>query len=160
MSGRMKEDPYVGHPIALQTADTNPEKLQSDLISWLIDAAPEKLKTMRDFVFRVVLLNFAAIHTTASVSLDRLHLFSKHWMTGTQTLADTLFDLAPRPEYIEPLRAEVEEIINEFGWTKEAMGRMRKLDSFIRESSRFGGISACASIPSFEPLWIVWGLTN
>ncbi|KAH6904404.1 cytochrome P450 [Coprinopsis sp. MPI-PUGE-AT-0042] len=98
----------------------------NDLISWLLDTAPAKLRTLHDFVFRVILINFASIHTT------------------TSTLSNILFDLAPRPEYIEPLREEVEEIINEHGWTKEAMGRMRKLDSFMRESSRYGGIGAAS----------------
>lgn len=64
---------------------------------------------------RVILINFAAIHTTSS------------------TLSDTLFHLAPRPEYIEPLREE-------YGWTKDAMSRMRKLDSFMRECSRYAGL--------------------
>ncbi|KAH6904042.1 cytochrome P450 [Coprinopsis sp. MPI-PUGE-AT-0042] len=96
----------------------------NDMISWLMDAAPARLKNVQDFTHRLIGINFAAIHTTST------------------TLSNVLFDLAPRPEYIEPLREEVEEIIDEFGWTKEAMGRMRKLDSFLRESSRFCGIGA------------------
>ena len=50
------------------------------------------------------------------------------------------FDLAARQEYIAPLRTEIEQAIGEQGWTKEAMGQMRKLDSFLRESSRLSGI--------------------
>jgi hypothetical protein len=33
----------------------------------------------------------------------------------------------------------MQEIISNHGWTKEAMGRMWKLDSFIKESSRLAG---------------------
>lgn len=111
----------------LQQDKENGQKYEgrpNDLISWLIDVAPAKLRTVHDFVHRVILINFAAIHTTSS------------------TLSDTLFHLAPRPEYIEPLREEVEQIIDEYGWTKEAMGRMRKLDSFMRECSRYSGLGA------------------
>ncbi|KAH6912145.1 cytochrome P450 [Coprinopsis sp. MPI-PUGE-AT-0042] len=100
----------------------------NDMISWLMDTAPAKLKNLQDFTHRLIQINFAAIHTTSS------------------TLSSILFDLAPRPEYIEPLREEAEEIINEFGWTKDAMGRMRKLDSFMRESSRYGGIGVFSVI--------------
>ncbi|KAH6912146.1 cytochrome P450 [Coprinopsis sp. MPI-PUGE-AT-0042] len=96
----------------------------NDAISWLLDGAPAALRNIHDFTHRLIAINFAAIHTTST------------------TLSNVLFDLAPRPEYIEPLREEVEDIVNEFGWTKDAMGRMRKLDSFMRESSRYVGLGA------------------
>ena len=37
---------------------------------------------------------------------------------------------------MEPLRAEVESIIAEEGWSKASIGKMRKLDSFLKESMR------------------------
>ena len=40
------------------------------------------------------------------------------------------------PEYIQPLREEVESIANEQGWTKASIFNMRKLDSFLREAQR------------------------
>ena len=48
----------------------------------------------------------------------------------------TVFYLAALPEYIGPLRGEVEEVIEREGWTKEALGQMYKIDSFIKESQR------------------------
>ena len=45
------------------------------------------------------------------------------------------------PECIQPLREEVEVIVNEQGWTKASLFNMRKLDSFLREALRLGGIS-------------------
>lgn len=66
-------------------------------------------------------------------------------VTISQTATNALFDLAIRPEYLEPLRAEIEEVVAAHGWTKEAMGRMLKLDSFMKESSRLAGISVCES---------------
>ncbi len=44
------------------------------------------------------------------------------------------------PEYIEPLREEVEPIIAADGWTKTAITKMSKLDSFLKESTRIHGI--------------------
>jgi hypothetical protein len=44
--------------------------------------------------------------------------------------------LAAFPEYLEPLREEVEEIVKSEGWAKTALDQMHKLDSFIRESQR------------------------
>ena len=43
-----------------------------------------------------------------------------------------LFYLAALPEYIGPLREEVEEVIERKGWTKEALDQMYKVDSFIK----------------------------
>ena len=37
---------------------------------------------------------------------------------------------------MEPLRQEVESIIAEYGWTKMAITRMRKIDSFLKETVR------------------------
>ncbi|KAJ2919582.1 hypothetical protein MD484_g822, partial [Candolleomyces efflorescens] len=104
----------------------NWEGRPSDLISWLIDFAPPEHKNVEDITVRVMLINFAAIHTTSL------------------TLTNALLDVAARPEYIKPLREEMEEIIGNYGWTKEGMGRMWKLDSFLKESSRLGGISNIA----------------
>lgn len=64
-------------------------------------------------------------------------------LMASQTTTNALFDLAIRPEYVEPLRAEIEEVIAAHGWTKEAMGHLLKLDSFMKESSRLAGISVC-----------------
>ncbi|KAI0287736.1 cytochrome P450, partial [Russula brevipes] len=40
------------------------------------------------------------------------------------------------PQYIEPLRQEVEDVVAEEGWTKAGMDKMHKLDSFLRETQR------------------------
>jgi hypothetical protein len=41
-----------------------------------------------------------------------------------------------RPEYIEPLREEIQAIIDHYGWTKDAVAKMVKLDSFMKECMR------------------------
>jgi hypothetical protein len=85
-------------------------------------------------------------HNVLCASLPPPFPLVRH-LIDAKTLSNILFDLAPRPEYIAPLRQEVEDVINEYGWTKDAMGHMRKLDSFMRESSRYGGISASTLLP-------------
>lgn len=47
-----------------------------------------------------------------------------------------LYRLLSHPEYIEPLRQEVETIVAEGGWTRAGMDKMLKLDSFLRETQR------------------------
>lgn len=53
-------------------------------------------------------------------------------------------DLAIRPEYIHPLREEVETILNRDNqqWTKEGLESMEKLDSFVKECQRFNPLDA------------------
>ncbi|KAJ7049335.1 cytochrome P450, partial [Mycena amicta] len=44
--------------------------------------------------------------------------------------------------YVGPLREELAAAVAEDGWTKTAMSKCIKLDSFLRESQRFNGASA------------------
>ncbi|KAJ3768555.1 cytochrome P450 [Lentinula raphanica] len=98
----------------------------NDLISWLLDEAQgERRKDIiYNIVSRVLLVNFAAIHTTS------------------MTFTNALFYLAANPHLAQPLREEIEPIVAEFGWTKSAMGKMHKLDSFLKETQRLSGVGA------------------
>jgi len=40
------------------------------------------------------------------------------------------------------LREEIETVISDYGWNKVAMQKMRKLDSFLKESERLLGSGA------------------
>jgi cytochrome P450 len=59
-----------------------------------------------------------------------------------------LYRLLANPEYIEPLREEVDAVIKKEGWTKAGIDKMHKIDSFIRETQRVDGLAHC----SFDPL--------
>ena len=52
-----------------------------------------------------------------------------------------LYDIAAHPECVPVLRQEIEEVVREEGWTKDAMSKLWKLDSFMRESQRCNGMS-------------------
>ena len=52
-----------------------------------------------------------------------------------------LYRLLANPEYIGPLREEVDAVITEEGWTKAGMDKMHKIDSFLRESQRIDGFT-------------------
>jgi hypothetical protein len=61
-----------------------------------------------------------------------------------------LYRLLAHPEHIEPLRQEIEAVVAEEGWTKAGMDKMHKIDSFVRETQRLGGLgmSSLDSLPS------------
>ncbi|EAU87996.1 cytochrome P450 [Coprinopsis cinerea okayama7 len=96
----------------------------NDFISALLDTVPEKFNDTKDLALRVINLNIAAIHTTVI------------------TLSFILLELAARQEYIAPIREEIESVAQEYGWTKESMSRMVKLDSFMKEVARLCVASA------------------
>jgi hypothetical protein len=52
-----------------------------------------------------------------------------------------LYRLLANPEYLEPLREEVDAVIREEGWTKAGIDKMYKIDSFLRETQRLDGLS-------------------
>jgi len=57
-------------------------------------------------------------------------------------MVQVINDLASAPECQEPLRAEIESVIEKFGgWTKQALTAMKKLDSVLRESQRLNGLA-------------------
>ncbi|KAK1635049.1 cytochrome P450 [Colletotrichum phormii] len=58
--------------------------------------------------------------------------------TASSTMVQVLYDLAAYPEYTEELRKEVVEVLESSGgiFTKQSLGEMKKLDSWMKESLR------------------------
>ncbi|KAF7792532.1 hypothetical protein EIP86_003573 [Pleurotus ostreatoroseus] len=103
--------------------DDWPDK-PNDMLQWLIDEERKNEKfDVKNLISMILTVNFAAIHTSSN------------------TFTQALYHLAANPEFMGPLREEAEAILQVEGWTKAAMGKMRKLDSFMRESQRLNGIS-------------------
>ncbi|KAH9477625.1 Cytochrome P450 monooxygenase 103 [Psilocybe cubensis] len=96
----------------------------NDLISWLLEEAKGPQRTIDDLPARILNINFASIHSTS------------------MGLTSILFDLCMYPEYIEPMREEVSAIVKAEGWTKSSLAKMRKVDSFVKESQRLN-TSSC-----------------
>ena len=64
-----------------------------------------------------------------------------------QISTQILHRLLENPEYLEPLRQEIETAVAEEGWTKAAIDKMHNLDSFLRETQRMNTISTRLSAP-------------
>ncbi|KAE9393372.1 cytochrome P450 [Gymnopus androsaceus JB14] len=102
----------------------------NDLISWLLDEAKGERRNniVYNIVLRILNINFAAIHTTSVACTT------------------SLFRLACNSELVQTLREEVETVVRELGWTKAAMGQMRKLDSFMKEAQRLSGLGGTSMV--------------
>ncbi|KAH8664171.1 cytochrome P450 [Xylariales sp. PMI_506] len=109
----------------LQNEELDPSHQRpDDFVQWLLDILPESQK--RDYQLQAklhLILCAAAIHTTTNLATD------------------CLYDLATHPEYQEILRAEAQEVMeNDNGWErKESMAKLKKMDSFMKESQRLSG---------------------
>ncbi|KAF9445594.1 cytochrome P450 [Macrolepiota fuliginosa MF-IS2] len=95
-----------------------------DVLSWLMDEAKGPEIASENLAFRILLINHASFSTTTLITV---HI---------------LYHMASELHYLPSLRQEMEEAIAEEGWTKNAMDKMHKLDSFIKETMRMRPISA------------------
>lgn len=109
-------------PLVQKRLDTNwdeEKEKPNDMIQILIDAAPPVERTMPQIVERIMTLNMASIHTT------------------TMTTTTAIYALAKEPEkYVPTLRAEAEQYSIDGKIDKTALGKLTKLDSFLREVGR------------------------
>lgn len=96
---------------------------ENNLLSWMMEIASDAEGDAASLAHLEVVMSLASIHTS---QMNAVHV---------------LYDLVARPEYFEPIRAEINEISKEDGewvkWEKSSFTKLRKLDSFMRESQRF-----------------------
>ncbi|KIM55430.1 hypothetical protein SCLCIDRAFT_1150094 [Scleroderma citrinum Foug A] len=93
-----------------------------DFLQWCLDEGTEASTTQ--LTQRILTLNIASIYVSTCI------------------FTQALYHLAENPRYVQCLREEVEAIVDTDGWTKEAIAKMRYVDSFLKETQRFEGISA------------------
>ncbi|KDR84440.1 hypothetical protein GALMADRAFT_713260 [Galerina marginata CBS 339.88] len=91
----------------------------NDLLTWMLEEAGRLgiERTSLDMATRIYFLAFAS-HTSSTMFMCALH------------------EIATRPEYLQPLRDEVQGVIDREGWTKGAISKLYKMDSFFREIQR------------------------
>ncbi|KIL65497.1 hypothetical protein M378DRAFT_77005 [Amanita muscaria Koide BX008] len=90
----------------------------NDVISWMLHIAKGQQRSIQEIVTSVLIMNFAALHTT------------------TVCTTYVMYELATRPEYIQPLRDEIEALIAGEGLSKDTINKLWKADSFIKECMR------------------------
>lgn len=125
---RQREDEFVAllTPVVQARREAADESTDNDMLAWLMkEASSNGIKEIKDIALIQLALFAVAFHTTA--------------LTAT----NVLFDLASQPEYIEPLRDEIQQALKDHNGTltSTALSSLRNLDSFIKESLRFRPMS-------------------
>ncbi len=96
-------------------------EIPEDMITWIMEQGGKggSLIPYKDQAWIQLLASLAAIHTT------------------TLTTTNFMYDLVSRPEYLEPLREEIDIVWQMTdGLDKTSMSKLIKLDSFLKESQR------------------------
>jgi cytochrome P450 len=98
----------------------------NDLFQWMMDAANENDSQPDKMAHRQLIMSLASVHTT------------------TMAAAHALYDMCAMPEYFEHLREEILDVLREDGgMQKTSLNKMRKMDSFLKESQRMSPASLC-----------------
>ncbi|KAL8719762.1 MAG: hypothetical protein Q9225_003278 [Loekoesia sp. 1 TL-2023] len=104
------------------TPPDNPGKVDlvtDNLLSWMMQNAKGHENDPAFLAHLEVVISLASIHTS---QMSAVHV---------------LYDLATFPDYVEALREEIRNTMKEDGgWQKSSYSKLRKLDSFIKESQR------------------------
>ncbi|KAJ5919975.1 hypothetical protein N7454_009810 [Penicillium verhagenii] len=112
------------------TAENDPGyEAPDDFLQWMMDMAEDEQDMDPELL---------AHHILLLMSLAVVH-------TSSMTMTHALYDLILMPEYLAPLREEVRETLK-FGWenaTKASFDNQRRMDSFLKESQRFGPPGEC-----------------
>ena len=106
-------------------ANENPRDLLQGIMDMATPGTPEY--EPEDLAYRQLIMSLAAVHTTAA--------------QGSQTM----FNMCAYPEYIPELRQEVIDILREDKgkWNKHSLNKMKKMDSFLKETQRLHPPSLC-----------------
>lgn len=111
-----------------------------DLIQWLLHSLPAEDR--RDFKAQAnlqLVLAAASIHTTNNL------------------VTDCIYELAAHPEIQDVLREEAYQVLEvDEGWArKDSMARLKKLDSFMKETQRLAG--NISKWPQCLDICVAWG---
>jgi cytochrome P450 len=120
---------YEKHQTDPEDSGSPAEREPNDFLQWSIQQAKAagdpymwRNTTLAD---RILMVNFAAIHTTS--------------FTSTEAVLDIVSSNA---ETVDEIRDEIKSVLAAHGgqWNKRALGQLEKLDSAIRESARYSSI--------------------
>ena len=125
LMAQFNESQRIIWPVVLKRREVRKKALEAgepmpnfnDALDWIEQEAQAKGTQYNPAPFQMN-LSMVAIHTT------------------TDLLEQCLINLAEHPQFIEPIRDEIVEVLKAEGWQKTSLYKMKRLDSAIKESQR------------------------
>lgn len=121
--------PMINERRAAEAADDPRYVKPDDFLQWMMDMAEDEQDLNPEMM---------AHHMLLLMSLAVVH-------TSSMAMCHALYDLILMPEYLDPLREEISRTLSS-GWdnaSRASLESQRRLDSFLRESQRFGPPGEC-----------------
>ena len=98
----------------------------ADVVQWMVDNAQRRDKDPRELTHKILFLSLASMSSSI------------------MAVVHAIYDLCAMPQYLGPLREEIDAALLEEGsWTLAMMRRLNKLDSFLKESQRLNHPGLC-----------------
>jgi cytochrome P450 len=120
---------------AVNRANNSQQKpMFNDAIQWLVDSYRAENKPVK----------------AAEIMQDVAFLLAASLQSTTLSALCFLLDLVERPESVAEIRDEISQVYAQYGsWTRQSLGALRVLDSFLKESQRLNTFqfSTCAFQP-------------
>ncbi|KAE8373290.1 cytochrome P450 [Aspergillus bertholletiae] len=99
-----------------------------DAVQWIIENSPEKPLSPAEVADALLFLYMAGIHSTSA------------------TIVSIVYDLIAHPEYVPALLDEIRHTLAESPeWSRQSLAKLRKLDSFMKESQRLNPVG-CVTV--------------
>ncbi|KAF7784013.1 hypothetical protein Agabi119p4_178 [Agaricus bisporus var. burnettii] len=114
----------------LEGRQENPdESLHNDMITWFLTHDAKAEMPIDELANHILLVNYLAVHPMSTIMIRAFR------------------NLARYPEYAREMRLEVERIHRRDGWSKSAIDKMQRVDSFLKETMRLETDTTNASYP-------------
>lgn len=115
------------------------------MITWFLSYDTKSEMPIDELVGHILLVNYLAVYPMVKVCPRSTEL-STDLYSRFQVMIQAFRNLARHPDSAKILRLEVEKIVRQDGWSKVAIDKMHRLDSFLKETLR---LDADTSNPSY-----------
>lgn len=105
----------------------------------------EQFKAMSNEEIASSILDFSVTACQAISIVSPQHnctFLNTYHLPFFKDFAHALYYLAAAPKHAAPMRKEIDSLINRELWSKDAINRMHKVDSFLKESMRMSNASS------------------
>jgi hypothetical protein len=121
------------------------------MVQWIIDTVPKDADwSSRRITYEIIAIWFGSVHALSSVCARQVYSPIFAAKLYLQTITYALYDLCVHPEYVGPIREEMERLVTSQN-SQNAGKEMPLLDSFLKESTRLTPLEASrTSFSSFR----------